>query len=107
MFAHLVEREQALFFYRLAKRSFIHAVAAADLGFVRHGSRLGVAFMAGIANAGLAKAASMLDSAEVCGCNGVNKGTICKAIKEKGLFTLDEVRKHTKASAHGFCFGCG
>ncbi|MBG6072483.1 MULTISPECIES: nitrite reductase large subunit NirB [unclassified Polaromonas] len=52
------------------------------------------------------KAASMLDTAEVCGCNGVNKGTICKAIKDKGLFTLDEVRKHTKASAScGSCTG--
>ena len=52
------------------------------------------------------KAASMPESAEVCGCNGVNKGTICKAIKEKGLFTLDEVRKHTKASAScGSCTG--
>ena len=45
------------------------------------------------------KAAAMADSDEVCGCNGVNKGTVCKAIKEKGLFTLEEVRKHTKASA--------
>ncbi|ABM36721.1 nitrite reductase large subunit NirB [Polaromonas naphthalenivorans] len=52
------------------------------------------------------KAASMADSDEVCGCNGVNKGMICKAIKEKGLFTLDEVRKHTKASAScGSCTG--
>jgi len=52
------------------------------------------------------KAASMPDEAEVCGCNGVNKGTICKAIKDKGLFTLDEVRKHTKASAScGSCTG--
>ena len=52
------------------------------------------------------KAAAMPDSAEVCGCNGVNKGKICKAIKEKGLFTLDEVRKHTKASAScGSCTG--
>ena len=41
----------------------------------------------------------MADDAEVCGCNGVCKGTIVKAIKEKGLFTLDDVRKHTKASA--------
>jgi nitrite reductase (NADH) large subunit len=42
----------------------------------------------------------------VCGCNGVNKGSICKAIKEKGLFTLDDVRKHTKASAScGSCTG--
>jgi nitrite reductase (NADH) large subunit len=55
---------------------------------------------------GHSKAASMPDEAEVCGCNGVTKGTICKAIKEKGLFTLDEVRKHTKASAScGSCTG--
>jgi len=52
------------------------------------------------------KAAAMPDEAEVCGCNGVTKGSICKAIKEKGLFTLDEVRKHTKASAScGSCTG--
>ncbi|MEX1166100.1 MAG: nitrite reductase large subunit NirB [Hydrogenophaga sp.] len=55
---------------------------------------------------GVSKAASMADSDEVCGCNGVTKGTICKAIKEKGLFTLDEVKKHTKASAScGSCTG--
>jgi nitrite reductase (NADH) large subunit len=55
---------------------------------------------------GHSKAASMPDEAEVCGCNGVKKGAICKAIKEKGLFTLDEVRKHTKASAScGSCTG--
>jgi nitrite reductase (NADH) large subunit len=52
------------------------------------------------------KAAAMADSDEVCGCNGVTKGGICKAIKEKGLFTLEEVRKHTKASAScGSCTG--
>jgi len=52
------------------------------------------------------KAAAMADSDAVCGCNGVTKGTICKAIKDKGLFTLDEVRKHTKASAScGSCTG--
>jgi len=55
---------------------------------------------------GHSKAAAMADTDEVCGCNGVNKGTICKAIKEKGLFTLDEVKKHTKASAScGSCTG--
>ncbi len=48
----------------------------------------------------------MPDSAEVCGCNGVTKGSIVKAIKEKGLFTLDEVKKHTKAaSSCGSCAG--
>ncbi|NTV11496.1 MAG: NAD(P)/FAD-dependent oxidoreductase, partial [Zoogloea sp.] len=51
-------------------------------------------------------AASMPDSAEVCGCNGVCKGTIVKAIKEHGLFSLEEVRKHTKASSScGSCTG--
>ena len=52
------------------------------------------------------KAAAMQDSDEVCGCNGVTKGAICKAIKAQGLFTLEEVRKHTKASAScGSCTG--
>ena len=55
---------------------------------------------------GNTRAAAMADSDEVCGCNGVSKGSICKAIKDKGLFTLDEVRKHTKASAScGSCTG--
>ncbi len=59
-----------------------------------------------VGHAGHNKAAAMPDDAEVCGCNGVKKGTICKAIQEKGLFTLDEVRKHTKASAScGSCTG--
>jgi nitrite reductase (NADH) large subunit len=59
-----------------------------------------------VGHQGHSKAAAMADSDEVCGCNGVSKGSICKAIKDKGLFTLDEVRKHTKASAScGSCTG--
>ncbi|MFM1909294.1 MAG: hypothetical protein RLZZ591_2971, partial [Pseudomonadota bacterium] len=59
-----------------------------------------------VGHEGHSKAASMPDEAEVCGCNGVKKGAICKAIKDKGLFTLEEVRKHTKASAScGSCTG--
>src|SRR5438552_1744267 len=55
---------------------------------------------------GQSRALAMADSAEVCGCNGVCKGTIVRAIKDKGLFTLDEVRKHTKASSScGSCTG--
>ncbi|WCM89859.1 nitrite reductase large subunit NirB [Acidovorax sp. NCPPB 3576] len=55
---------------------------------------------------GHSKAAAMADTDEVCGCNGVTKGAICKAIKDKGLFTLDDVKKHTKASAScGSCTG--
>ncbi len=52
------------------------------------------------------RAAAMADSDEVCGCNGVSKGTICKAIRDQGLFTLEDVRKRTKASAScGSCTG--
>ncbi|MCW8826195.1 MAG: nitrite reductase large subunit NirB [Gammaproteobacteria bacterium] len=47
---------------------------------------------------------NMSDDAEVCGCNGVTKGDIVKAITTEGLFTLDEVKAHTKASAS--CGGC-
>ncbi len=55
---------------------------------------------------GQSNANTMPDNMEVCGCNGVCKGTIIKAIKEKGLFSLDDVRKHTKASSScGSCTG--
>ena len=59
-----------------------------------------------LGHSGINKAASMTDEMEVCGCNGVCKGTIVKAIREKGLFTLEDVRKHTKASSScGSCTG--
>jgi len=52
------------------------------------------------------RAAALAMDAEVCGCNGVCKGAIVKAIKDKGLFTLEEVRKQTKASSScGSCTG--
>jgi nitrite reductase (NADH) large subunit len=55
---------------------------------------------------GINRAAAMTDDMEVCGCNGVCKGDIVKAIREKGLFTLEDVRKHTKASSScGSCTG--
>lgn len=56
--------------------------------------------------AGQDRASAMSDSDEVCGCNGVCKGTIVKAINEQGLFTVDDVKKHTKAaSSCGSCTG--
>jgi nitrite reductase (NADH) large subunit len=71
------------------------------LMFGESGSNIG-----DVGHQGQNKAAAMADSDEVCGCNGVTKGTICKAIRDKGLFTLDEVKKHTKASAScGSCTG--
>ena len=55
---------------------------------------------------GQSRAAALAEGDEVCGCNGVTKGAICKAIRERGLFTLEDVRKHTKASAScGSCTG--
>jgi len=51
-----------------------------------------------------AAVAAMADTAEVCGCNGVCKGTIVSAIADQGLNTLEAVRAHTKASAS--CGSC-
>ncbi len=51
-------------------------------------------------------AAALPDDAEICGCNGVRKQAIVRAIVEKGLFSLEEVRAHTKASSScGSCTG--
>ncbi|MEW8343334.1 MAG: nitrite reductase large subunit NirB [Candidatus Thiodiazotropha sp.] len=50
--------------------------------------------------------ASLGAEAEICGCNGVCKGEIVDAIVKKGLFTLEDVRAHTKASSScGSCTG--
>ncbi len=52
------------------------------------------------------RVAALPDSAEICGCNGVCKGTIVAAIRDLKLFTLDDVRAHTKASSScGSCTG--
>ena len=48
--------------------------------------------------------AEMKDDAIICGCNGVTKGTICSAIKDQGLTTVDEVKNCTTASRS--CGGC-
>ncbi|MCP5419021.1 MAG: NAD(P)/FAD-dependent oxidoreductase [Gammaproteobacteria bacterium] len=53
-----------------------------------------------------ARIAALGPEAEICGCNGVRKGQIVDAIVKKGLFTLEEVRAHTKASSScGSCTG--
>jgi nitrite reductase (NADH) large subunit len=75
-----------------------------SVGDIRDKLMFGESNIGDTGHEGHSKAAAMADADEVCGCNGITKGTICKAIKEKGLFTLDEVRKHTKAS--GSCGSC-
>ena len=60
----------------------------------------------GDAGHGDAQVLSLSDDAEICGCNGVTKGDIVQAISKNGIFTLDEVRAHTKASSScGSCTG--
>jgi nitrite reductase (NADH) large subunit len=77
-----------------------------DIREIRDHLMFGESSLGDAGHAGGNKAASMPDTAEVCGCNGVCKGTIVKAIRENGLFTLDEVKKHTKAaSSCGSCSG--
>ncbi|MFV3306819.1 nitrite reductase large subunit NirB [Pseudomonas sp. NY15181] len=73
---------------------------------IRDHLMFGESSLGDVGHQGQSSAANMPDSAEVCGCNGVCKGTIVKAIQENGLFSVDEVKKHTKAaSSCGSCAG--
>uniref|UniRef100_UPI0025FF1049 nitrite reductase large subunit NirB n=1 Tax=Niveispirillum sp. TaxID=1917217 RepID=UPI0025FF1049 len=82
--------------------------AGEDVGGLRNTLIFGQGFGAkegGAANP-TAAVAALPDTAEICGCNGVCKGTIVKAITEKGLTSLDQVKATTKASAScGSCTG--
>jgi len=52
------------------------------------------------------RVAMMSDTTEICGCNGICKGDIVKAINENNLYSLDDVRAYTKASSScGSCTG--
>jgi len=77
-----------------------------DIHDIRDHLLFGQSHVGDVGHQGHSKAAAMADSAEVCGCNGITKGTIVKVIKEKGLFSLDDIKKHTKAaSSCGSCAG--
>ncbi|HET7596576.1 MAG TPA: nitrite reductase large subunit NirB, partial [Burkholderiales bacterium] len=77
-----------------------------DVASAREHLMFGEANLGDAGHLGQNRAAAMSDDMEVCGCNGVCKGAIVKAIKEKGLFTIEEVRRHTKASSScGSCTG--
>ncbi|HWO99881.1 MAG TPA: nitrite reductase large subunit NirB [Methylococcus sp.] len=78
----------------------------ADISAFRENILFGQAHLGDSGHGSENRAALLPDSAEVCGCNGVCKKTIVDAIVHKKLFTLDEVRAHTKASAScGSCTG--
>jgi len=79
---------------------------AVDISDMRDTLIFGQAFQGGTLADPLAAVAALTDDAEICGCNGVCKGTITGAIVAKGLTGLDDVRAHTKASAScGTCTG--
>ncbi|MEG2154819.1 MAG: nitrite reductase large subunit NirB [Burkholderiaceae bacterium] len=93
------DTEHASWYTRLVKDRVPVAQSRATLLF-------GENHLGDAGHAGASSAITLADDAEVCGCNGVCKKTICEAIKSKGLMTLDEVRKHTKASSScGSCTG--
>jgi nitrite reductase (NADH) large subunit len=77
-----------------------------DISSIRDHLLFGQAHVGDSGHGGTSAVMAMADNAEICGCNGVCKGTIVKAITEKKLFTLEEVRAHTKASSScGSCTG--
>ena len=77
----------------------------ADISELRDTLIFGQAFAGGGAPDPMAAVAALPDDAEICGCNGVCKGTITSAITD-GAKTVEAVRIRTKASAScGSCTG--
>lgn len=77
-----------------------------DVSDFREHLMFGQAHLGDSGHGGSNAASALPDDAEICGCNGVCKGSIVNAITEKGLFTLEEVKAHTKAAAScGSCTG--
>jgi nitrite reductase (NADH) large subunit len=77
-----------------------------DISGLRENLLFGQAHLGDSGHGAGTRVAAMADTAEICGCNGVCKGEIVKAIGDKKLFTLEEVRAHTKASSScGSCTG--
>ena len=77
-----------------------------DVSDFRDTLMFGQAHLGDSGHGGQNAASAMSDDMEVCGCNGVCKGDIVKAISAEGLFTLDDVKSHTKAAAScGSCTG--
>ena len=77
-----------------------------DVSDMRDTLIFGPAYVGGAPLDPMAAVAALADSSEICGCNGVCKGTIVEAIKDGGLSTLEAVRSTTKASAScGQCTG--
>ena len=77
-----------------------------DISDIRENILFGKAHVGDAGHGETNQISALPDDAEICGCNGVCKKAITDAITDKGLFTLEEVRSHTKASAScGSCTG--
>ena len=74
-----------------------------DISAMRDTLIFGPGFQGGAAPDPMAAVAALPPEAEICGCNGVCKGTIINAV-QNGATTLDAVRASTKAS--GSCGTC-
>ena len=74
-----------------------------DIGEMRDTLIFGPAYQGGAAPDPMAAVAALPPEAEICGCNGICKGTIVEAV-QNGATTLDAVRATTKAS--GSCGTC-
>jgi len=86
------DTDDGAWFYDMLKRKV-------DISDMRESLIFGQAYQGGEPLDPTEAVAALPDEAEICGCNGVCKGTIMQAISENGLSTLDAVRSHTKASS--------
>ena len=92
------ETSDGPWFFDLLKREV-------DISDLRDTLIFGQSFQGGPEVNPLEAVAALPDEAEICGCNGIGKGTICAAI-DSGSTTLDTVRAATKASSScGTCTG--
>ena len=77
-----------------------------DISDIREALMFGKAHLGDSGHGAQGQMALMDDTTEVCGCNGICKGDIVATIEKENLFTLEDVRAHTKASAScGSCTG--
>ncbi|MBL4767360.1 MAG: NAD(P)/FAD-dependent oxidoreductase [Rhodobacteraceae bacterium] len=84
---------------------FAKLKSSEDISEIRETLIFGPAFQGGGSMDPLAAVAALPGTAEICGCNGICKGTIVKAIKA-GSTDLAAIKATTKASAScGSCTG--
>lgn len=75
-----------------------------DISDVRDDLILGRAYVENVRKDSAVAAVPLRDDSEICGCNGVCKKDIVRAIWAHGLTNVDGIRRHTKASAS--CGSC-